>query len=470
MLSNAHETTLGVEDLDVRYRDLLKFGAAIVVFGKPGCGKTIFASTICYKNALKGSRCLYISVNEFEDEFLYYMKELGMDFTDLRGKSLKFMNVLIPASEEAAKDLVQQISELIAEFKPKVVVIDSVNPILRVIKSIERRAWIQNFFRSIPRIINGLLILVIEDPGDVKEHKEVLLDAIYPSSLVIRLKRYVRRGFIYRRMEFVKMRGGETQVAEVPFTIRSGVGIELWYPPPLIHEVPFEDLAPFELPCKVLGELLDGLRAGESIYISYVNLRPTMADLIPIITAAALINKRRALVVSYTVSPSEWISRSVKALKDAGVNESFAERVVNEIYVVKSLNPAGLSIEELYAIEADLVRTIRPGAVIFWETHVPMKIAIEAGELPHYLAFLRNQLTLMRNQGVTVLRVEAFTDKRVFASNASISDYAISYEALGDGKTTFYPKYGEPISVCEESVKECVADCVKYINASFERH
>ncbi|MEM2235331.1 MAG: ATPase domain-containing protein, partial [Desulfurococcaceae archaeon] len=146
MPSNTYEITLGIEDLDIRYGDLLKFGTTMVIFGKPGCGKTVLASLICYKNALKESKCLYISMNEFEDEFIYYMKKLNMNFAELGGKSFKFVNALIPAGEEAARDLIQQISELIAEFKPKVIVIDSINPLLRAIKSTEKRAWMQNFF------------------------------------------------------------------------------------------------------------------------------------------------------------------------------------------------------------------------------------------------------------------------------------------------------------------------------------
>lgn len=467
--SNCYGITLGIEDLDVRYRDILKFGATIVIVGKPGCGKTILASTICYKNALKGVKCLYISMNEFEDEFTYYMKKLNMDFTELSGKSFKFVSTSIPAGEEAVKDFIQQISELIAGFKPNVVVIDSINPLLRAIKSIERRAWVQNFFRSIPRIINGLLILVAEDPGGVKEYEEALLDTVYPSPLVIKLRSYIKGGFIYRRMRFVKVRGGETQVAEVPFTIRNGVGIELWYPPPSGPEASFKDLAPFKLPCRMLNEVLSDLRAGESIYIGYANLKPVMANLIPIVVAAALINRHKVLVVSYTSSPEEWISRSVEALKYAGVSESLAKRVINEFYIVKSFNPAGLSVEELYAIEASLVKTIRPGVVIFWEVHVPM-MTIGAGGLHHYLIYLRNQLTLMKNQGVTVLRVGTFMDEKMFVNNASLSDYSISYEASGDGvKITFYPKYKAPVSISEKSLEECTAECVKYINASFER-
>lgn len=468
--NNTYEITLGIEDLDLRYGDLLKFGTTIVIFGKPGCGKTVLASFICYKNALKESKCLYISMNEFEDEFIYYMKKLNMNFAELSGKSFKFVNALIPAGEEAARDLIQQISELITEFKPKVIVIDSINPLLRAIKSTERRAWMQNFFKSIPRIINGLLILVVEDPGSAEEYREVLLDIVYPSSLVINLRSYIRRGFIYRRARFVKVRGGETQVVEVPFTIRSGVGIELWYPPQLMPEASFKDLATFKLPCRMLNEALDCLRTGESIYIGYANLRPIMTNFIPIVTAAALINKRQALVVSYTTSPDEWALRSAEALKDSGVDESLVERVIEEVYVVKSVNPAGLSIEELYAIEAGLVKTIRPGIAIFWEVHAPM-MTIGARELHQYLAFLRNQLILMKNQGVTVLRVGTFTDEKTFMNNASLSDYSIRYEALRNGvKISLYPKYRAPISISGESLKECVKECVEYINTSFEKH
>ncbi|MEM3163245.1 MAG: hypothetical protein QXN38_02460, partial [Desulfurococcaceae archaeon] len=231
-----------------------------------------------------------------------------------------------------------------------------------------------------------------------------------------------------------------------------------------------KDLATFKLPCRMLSEALDCLRTGESIYVSYANLRPIMTNFIPIVTAAALINKRQALVVSYTTSPDEWALRSAKALKDSGVDESLVERVIEEVYVVKSVNPAGLSIEELYAIEAGLVKTIRPGIAIFWEVHAPM-MTIGARELHQYLAFLRNQLILMKNQGVTVLRVGTFTDEKTFMNNASLSDYSIRYEALRNGvKISLYPKYRAPISISGESLKECVKECVEYINTSFEKH
>jgi len=63
----------------------------------------------------------------------------------LRGL-LKFYRIPVIESEEAAVDLFGEIGRTVVEFKPSVVVVDSVTPLLRAIGGgLRARAYLQNF-------------------------------------------------------------------------------------------------------------------------------------------------------------------------------------------------------------------------------------------------------------------------------------------------------------------------------------
>lgn len=63
----------GIETLDEHLGSSIAYGALAVVAGHPGAGKTTLASTICYRNALQGRKCLYI----------YPFKKIEIDYLDL---------------------------------------------------------------------------------------------------------------------------------------------------------------------------------------------------------------------------------------------------------------------------------------------------------------------------------------------------------------------------------------------------
>jgi len=90
--------------------------------------------------------------------------------------------------------------------------------------SIARRAYLQNFFASIPEALNGLLIPVYELPpagaGIGLEDVEFVADTI------IALKYRVVRGLIERFAEVKKSRGSPLRIAEISFTISEGGGIK----------------------------------------------------------------------------------------------------------------------------------------------------------------------------------------------------------------------------------------------------
>ncbi|MEM0497577.1 MAG: ATPase domain-containing protein, partial [Acidilobaceae archaeon] len=142
--SNIHETIFrfGIDGLDEYYYGVLTPGTIITVAGHPGSGKTTFASQLCYSNATEGKKCLYISTQEPEEKFMKHMARLGFNFEVLLASdTFRFVRFPLISSEEALDSLLESITNLVVEFKPKIIVIDSVTPITKAIQSdIKRRA------------------------------------------------------------------------------------------------------------------------------------------------------------------------------------------------------------------------------------------------------------------------------------------------------------------------------------------
>ena len=123
--------TFGIDVLNEYFGSALTPGTTLLVAGNPGAGKTTLASTICYKNALKGLPCLYVSFVEDREKFLRIMKSLGMDFEKLEQENLfKYIRIPVIATEDVTDFLSSAINEEIKKQGTKVIVIDSVNPLL----------------------------------------------------------------------------------------------------------------------------------------------------------------------------------------------------------------------------------------------------------------------------------------------------------------------------------------------------
>jgi len=229
----------GIGGLDKLLPGALHPGATIVVAGHPGAGKTTFATTLCYSNARYSSKkCLYISFQESKAKLFRVAKNLGMDLHDLESRDLfRFVGLpLVSVSEEVA----DSINRMLVEYRPDIVVIDSINAVLESVADLNKRAWLQNYFYQLAELINGLAIIITELPFG--EEKLGLGAIEFVSDALFILKHYVRGGKVSRVLEIRKARGAPIQVAEVPFQIAEGVGIKVFVPPDAegdqgLHEV-----------------------------------------------------------------------------------------------------------------------------------------------------------------------------------------------------------------------------------------
>ncbi|MEM4763185.1 MAG: ATPase domain-containing protein, partial [Desulfurococcaceae archaeon] len=159
--NQSSDFTIGVEGLNYLTGRIIP-PYTILVAGHPGAGKTTLGATICYSNAVRGKKCLYVSFYEEKDKLYAYMERLGIKLRDAESRGLlKFLR--LPATMDA-ENLANTLSKTIMEGF-QVVVIDSITVLLESLReNVEKRAWLLNYFYQLPSVFNGLLVLISELP------------------------------------------------------------------------------------------------------------------------------------------------------------------------------------------------------------------------------------------------------------------------------------------------------------------
>ncbi|MFN4046038.1 MAG: RAD55 family ATPase, partial [Acidilobaceae archaeon] len=363
-----HMFTFGIKALDSLIGSSLIPGSTILLVGHPGSGKTTLALALCYANASRGHPCLYIGFYEDKAKLYTLASRLGMDLEDLESKGL-FTFIKFPVTMSVG-DILGGINSIVREGDFKVVVVDSATVLLEGSRDVER-AYALNYFYNLSNIVNGLIVLVSEAPYEHKISAPGGLEFV--SDIVLMLKYKVERGLINRILEIKKARGSPVNVLEIPFTISEGAGIRLW-PPPLLEEIVEEREETIVVPCSQLAKILSPktgrLRRGETILIAYPpDARHIYAVAIPVIIILA--NQLKTLGISYMYSRSvsqALMSEAIKLILGEGPH---VEALANKYFEIKGLNPFGMSLSQLSALELEMVEK-GFDAVIFHGVNVPM--------------------------------------------------------------------------------------------------
>ncbi|MEM4020630.1 MAG: ATPase domain-containing protein, partial [Desulfurococcaceae archaeon] len=309
----------GVKGLDELLVNALIEGQLLIIAGHPGAGKTTLVSTICYVNALNGYKCLYLSLQESREKLYMNMKRLGIDLEKVEKDGyFKYIKIPLIVTEDAVMDIfMDTVNKSIEEFRPRIVVVDSITPVLKATQSsVKARAILQNFFAELPKLINGIVVLIAEIPLG-KEEVE-LGDIEFVSDMIITLKHRVEKGLLTRIMEIRKSRGSPLTLVEVPFSIREGYGIEAWVSPRLEEIIEIEN--PLEIPCDSLKEALRYINKGDVIYWEYPSyMRSGGIGLL--IQLIAVANKLKTLYISYKHAPSSMYNILFRLLERHGVGK-----------------------------------------------------------------------------------------------------------------------------------------------------
>ncbi|MCD6301018.1 MAG: AAA family ATPase, partial [Staphylothermus sp.] len=353
---------IGIEELDRLLPTALYPGATVVVAGHPGAGKTTLAITICYSNALRNKKCLYISFQEAKPKLYRVMKSLGMDLEKLERMSLyKFVNLPITSASET---IATSINKLLADFRPDIVVIDSINAVLEGIKDPSRRAWLQNYFYQLADMINGLAIIVSELPFG--EDQLNVASISFVSDALLILKHYIRGGKLVRILEIRKARGSPIRVAEIPFQIREGEGIKVFIPPALEQITSQEKSYSFSM--DLFKAYMGEINAGSHILMVMSSYARNPFVYLPVIDLA-LTNNLKALLISYRYSLEELKTIFEESFKDI-IDKKLLKKFLEKQHIIEGINPYGMSTEEIMMAEMELIEKHDPDIVVFHGTEL----------------------------------------------------------------------------------------------------
>ena len=131
-LGTAQKVSTGIPSLDKLFRGGkpgYTRGSTILASGTAGTGKTSLAAAFAMESCKRGERCLFLSYEESAGQLVQNMSSIGIHFEPMIKKGLLKMVSTRPSFFGLEMHLLD-IYKLIAEFKPKSVVIDPLTSLI----------------------------------------------------------------------------------------------------------------------------------------------------------------------------------------------------------------------------------------------------------------------------------------------------------------------------------------------------
>jgi len=434
----------------------------ILIAGHPGSGKTTLASTICYRNALKGEKCLYISLYEDKEKLFRYMERLGLRLREIELNGL-FKFVKLPFTFDINM-VIDEVGKLVGEGY-SIIVVDSITALLEVVKEhAEKRAWLLNYFYQLPVLFNGLLILVSELPYGEERTGLGSIEFVVDSIFI--LKHRIEDHLLTRLIEVRKTRGAPINIAEAYFTIAENIGIVV-FTPPILQEIPHEgeELEPI---CNTLKNVIGHFHKGFIINVFLPYEAPMGRETILAVLSTALKYSLRVLILSYISSPGVLIETLRSVFMDRGLNAEEIDKLIEKHLIITALNPFGYSLAELAAHEQILIEQLKPDVVVFHGVHLA---SATHSEYKKYLRELFNEVMYLKRKGITVVRIGNYIDDYIYRIETSLADVTFKIERIykedgtADFKIYVNRRYREPRILSSTEMKECIREIIDLIES-----
>jgi len=226
----------GIPGFDELLEKGIPKGAATLICGGPGSGKTIMGLQILYNAAMRGEKCIYMTFEEDENKLRQHMEDFDWDWEKLekegnflikRYDPFQITRTVEAMLEKAKGELMIDVTPVLfpKDFKPEWVVIDSVTAIASAFYGREEtyRIYIEQLFRLLESI-GATSFLITESnqiPIKITESgvEEFLADGVI---ILYNIKSgNVRESAI----EVLKLRGASFQKKIVAMKIESNKGI-----------------------------------------------------------------------------------------------------------------------------------------------------------------------------------------------------------------------------------------------------
>jgi circadian clock protein KaiC len=235
----------GIEGFDSLFeKDMgIPNGAAVLVEGGPGSGKTLFCLATLNNLCKRGKRGLHMSFEESEDQLISHMEEFNWKAKDFIKKGLlrisRFDAIDVSRSIEALlsaakKELLIEVEPMFFpdDFKPDFVVIDSLTSIASAFSGEESRfrIYMEQLFRYLEKNkITNFLIREVSSPSHIgttfKEQGEAV--SFLSDGIIVLYNVIYDSGKRTSAIEILKMRGVSFRKEIVELKIINKKGIEI---------------------------------------------------------------------------------------------------------------------------------------------------------------------------------------------------------------------------------------------------
>ena len=347
-------------------------GSMIIIAGEPGTGKTILASTIVYEELKKGKKAMYVSLNEPKEDYLSSLEKFGIKFSE---ENFKFVD-LFTVSKEALVAQIELIVKEFMEFKPDILVIDSITAITSVMNPEYVRSFLHTSLGRLVKSTGAIALLIAEKP---MEHEglgfgveEFVVDGVI-------ILRYIKCGEHYRRvLEIPKMRKRKIKKPQYEYAITEK-GIVFFDIPELerFEELTFERVT---TGIEKLDELMDGgfYRGSITIIAGHTGSGKTTFGLF--FTYANALKGNKAMFITF----EESVSNVLRAMKNYGMDYD----KVKDKLIIKSLIPEAQSPVSFFVEIKDLIESEKPIA-LFIDSFSSLHEHMDKAELDKMVRYLQ---------------------------------------------------------------------------------
>ncbi|MEM1645349.1 MAG: ATPase domain-containing protein [Ignisphaera sp.] len=403
--------------------DFIEEPKLILVAGHPGSGKTTLASSICLYALKNNEKCLYVSFQEDKEKLFKQLEGVGIDFKAYDEKnSLKFVKIPVVASSNDIQLTLDILSKLVLEHSPRVVVVDSVTPLLETVESNAiARGYLQNFFWELQKTVGGAVVLVSEIPLGREYASMGWIEFVADAVLI--LKHRIRSGLIERILEIRKVRGKQLTVSELHFSIISGKGIIIHRP---VHlETYCSPILSKRLPV-FKDKDVDVVEVSSPSITMYFEYPPETSPWVPIVFSILIhmVEKNpKILFIDFSICPTSLTLGLMQMLKNYGADSETITKILRRI-VFRTINPSAYSLSELISYIISLIDDVKPTALYIHNDAIAWMSATE--DPKEYTRILNNFVFELRARGVDIFRISSFVDPIFSNINKILSSYVVT--------------------------------------------
>ena len=146
--ASTERLTTGIGGLDEMLHGGLFRGSSTLISGYPGTGKSTFALSFIYEGARRNQRGLFISFEEPVKQLLRQASIYGWDLERSVRDHLVVVKSFYPEDHEP-DELQLQLRNLVTEFKPERIVLDSISALERILVDFEFLSFVKGIVASL---------------------------------------------------------------------------------------------------------------------------------------------------------------------------------------------------------------------------------------------------------------------------------------------------------------------------------